>query len=233
MRVGTILISRSRCHFPLHSCLLTFDDGPAGMVTDELLAVLRDFQVKACFCLVGCQVAIWPEQTRAIAAAGHFLVNHTFHHRFADLFSLDRLNLDLTRCDQAICDALGETSRPLPWFRPPFGLVTAAVRETAKARRILPVTLFAFDPWCKSERTSWPGRWIIQNANRHDGGIYVLHDGLLTSGITRMVRGSPRRTWIPRVVNQVLGELTAAGFQFPNPSQALEPGAGGVGSFGF
>ena len=57
MRPGTILISRDQCRLPLRHCLLTFDDGPAGRVTEDLLAVLNEFEVKACFCLVGSQVA--------------------------------------------------------------------------------------------------------------------------------------------------------------------------------
>jgi hypothetical protein len=40
--------------------------------------------------------------------------------------------------------------------------------------------------------------------------------------ISRLVRGSPRRYWIPRVVNEILAELTTAGFQFPDPSQVFE-----------
>jgi peptidoglycan/xylan/chitin deacetylase (PgdA/CDA1 family) len=222
MPLGTILISRNQCRLPLNHCLLTFDDGPAGSITDDLLAVLNDFEVKACFCVVGCQVATRPEQTRAIASARHLLVNHTFHHRFTDLWHVDGFKLDLTRCDQAISDALGETCRPLPWFRPPFGLVTAAVRETAETRRIVPVTHFAFDPWFKSDRADRPARWIIEDAKRRGGGIYVLHDGLVINGISALVRGSPRRAWIPRAVKQILEELTAAGFQFPDPSKALE-----------
>src|ERR1700745_3300572 len=100
MPLDTILISRNRCRLPLHHCLLTFDDGPAGRVTDDLLGVLNDFDVKACFCVCGCQVATWPTQTRAIATAGHLLVNHTFSHRFADLWHVDRFKSDLARCDR-------------------------------------------------------------------------------------------------------------------------------------
>src|SRR5690242_13594057 len=137
MPLDTILVSRNQCGLPLPHCLLTFDDGPAGRVTDDLLAVLNDFGVKACFCVVGSQVATRPEQTRAIASAGHLLVNHTFHHRIMDLWHADRFKSDLMRCDQAVSDALGETCPPLPWFRPPFGLVTGAVREIARTRRIL------------------------------------------------------------------------------------------------
>jgi peptidoglycan/xylan/chitin deacetylase (PgdA/CDA1 family) len=222
MPINSILISRKQCCLAPGHCILTFDDGPAGKVTDELLAILGEFGVKACFCLVGCQVVTRPEQTRAIANAGHLLVNHTFHHRFADLWSFERFNLDLARCDRAICDALGEKCHPLPWFRPPFGLVTTAVREFARRRRIMPVTHYAIDSWVKSDQARWPAKWIIEDAKRREGGIYVLHDGLMTSAISRSVRGSPRRRWVPRVVSQILGELTAAGFQFPDPLQVFQ-----------
>jgi peptidoglycan/xylan/chitin deacetylase (PgdA/CDA1 family) len=222
MPISSILISRKQCCLAPGNCVLTFDDGPAGEVTDDLLAILHEFGVKACFCLVGCEVAIRPEQTRAIATAGHLLVNHTFHHRFTDLWSFEKFRLDIFRCDQAICDALGETSHPLRWFRPPFGLVTAAVREVARTRRILPVTHFAVDPWVKFDRAGRPAKWIIEDAKRREGGIYVLHDGLMISEISRLVRGSPRRGWIPRVVNEILRELTTAGFQFPDPLQVFD-----------
>jgi peptidoglycan/xylan/chitin deacetylase (PgdA/CDA1 family) len=222
MPINSILISRKQCHLASGHCVLTFDDGPAGKVTDDLLAILHKFDVKACFCLVGRQVATRPEQTRAIATAGHLMVNHTFHHRFTDLWNVDRFRLDLARCDQAIHDAVGETCHPLRWFRPPFGLVTAAVREIARTRRILPVTHFVIDPWVRSDPARWPAKWIIKDAMRREGGIYVLHDGLMTGKVLRLVGGMPRRSWIPRVVNEVLGELTAAGFQFPDPSQAFQ-----------
>jgi peptidoglycan/xylan/chitin deacetylase (PgdA/CDA1 family) len=219
MLVEFILISRTQSRLPSGQCVLTFDDGPAGSVTDGLLAILDEFGVKACFCLVGSQVVIRPEQTRAIAEAGHLMVNHTFHHRLTDLWNIEKFRLDLARCDQAICGALGEKCYSLPWFRPPFGLVTAAVREIARTRRILPVTHFALDPWVKSDRTRRPAKRIIADAKRREGGIYVLHDGLMTSKISRLIRGSPRRRWIPGVVQEILGELPAAGFQFPDPSR--------------
>jgi peptidoglycan-N-acetylglucosamine deacetylase len=221
MPIQTILISRTRCSLAPGQCVFTFDDGPAGKVTDDLLAVLHQFGVKACFCLVGAQVAARPEQTGEIAAAGHLLVNHTYHHRFADLWNLERFRLDLARCDEAICAALGETPQPLRWFRPPFGLVTAAVREIARNRRILPVTHFIIDPWIQPDRVRRPAKWIIEDAERRQGGIYVLHDGMMIRAFSRSTRGSSHRCWIPGVVNEVLGKLTEAGFEFPNPSQAF------------
>jgi peptidoglycan/xylan/chitin deacetylase (PgdA/CDA1 family) len=222
MPIRTILISRTRCCLAPSQCVFTFDDGPAGKVTDDLLAVLHQFGVKACFCLVGSQVAMRREQTRAIASAGHLLVNHTFHHRFADLWNLERFSLDLARCDEAICDALGEMNHPLRWFRPPFGLVTAAVREIARTRRILPVTHFIIDPWVKSDRPGRPAKRMIEDAKSRQGGIYVLHDGMMISGLSLSIRDSPPRSWIPDVVSEVLGKLTDAGFEFPDPSKVFQ-----------
>jgi peptidoglycan/xylan/chitin deacetylase (PgdA/CDA1 family) len=221
MALDSILISRKRCGLASGQCVLTFDDGPAGTVTDDLLAILDEFGVKACFCLVGCQVVTRPEQTRAIASAGHLVVNHTFHHRFADLWNFERFKQDLVLCDQAICEALNQPSCPIPWFRPPFGLITSGVREIVRTRRILPVTHFVFDPWIRSDRARMPAQWIIEDAKRRQGGIYVLHDDLVIGKFLRAVRGSPRRYWIPPVVKQILRELTAAGFQFPKPSEVF------------
>jgi peptidoglycan-N-acetylglucosamine deacetylase len=220
--INSILISREQCGLAPGHCVLTFDDGPAGKVTDELLAILDKYGVKACFCLVGSQVAIRPEQTRAMATAGHFLVNHTFHHRFADLWNLERFEREIAWCDQVIREAVGQTCPPLHWFRPPFGLVTTAVREIARTKRILPVTHFVIDPWVRSDRARRPAKWIIEDAKRREGGIYVLHDGLMANEILRSVRRLRRRNWIPRVVDEVLSELTAAGYQFPDPLKVFQ-----------
>jgi peptidoglycan/xylan/chitin deacetylase (PgdA/CDA1 family) len=221
MEPSLIVISRERCQLPSCHCLLTFDDGPAGVVTEELLLVLREFGIKACFCVVGSQVVARPEQTRAIASEGHLLVNHTFHHRLGDLWHIDRLQSELSRCDEAIAHATGAVVRPLPWFRPPFGIITRPVREIANKRRILPITYFAFDSWFNSARTTRPGDWIIENAKRRGGGIYVLHDGLMSGPVTDRFRSPPYRGWVPGAVKKIVKSLSECGFQFPEPSKAL------------
>jgi peptidoglycan/xylan/chitin deacetylase (PgdA/CDA1 family) len=221
MASSFIVISRERCQLPLRHCLLTFDDGPAGVVTDELLLVLREFGVKACFCVVGSQIVARPEQTRSIASEGHLLVNHTFHHRFSDLWHIGRLQADLVLCDEAVAYATGAGISSLPWFRPPFGLLTRPVREIARKRRILPITYFAFDTWFNSDRTTRPSDWIIENAKGRGGGIYVLHDGLISAPVSDLLRRTPYRGWVPRAVKQILESLCASGFQFPEPSKVL------------
>ena len=221
MLPGLIVIPREKCGLPLRHCLLTFDDGPAGATTEAVLLVLREFGVKACFCVVGSQVAARPEQVQTIAADGHLLVNHTFHHRYADLWDFRRFESDLIRCDEVVASATAGAPRPLLWFRPPFGLLTTPVREIAVKRRILPVTHFPFDTWFNSPAPRRAVDWIINHAQRHQGGIYVLHDGLIGSPVSSFLRPTANRAWVPQAVRQMLQRLFAVGFQFPEPSNAL------------
>src|SRR5262249_42304749 len=58
---------------------LTFDDGP-GPYTPQILAVLRQYHVKATFCLVGVNVQKHHDYVQQIVADGHTLCNHSWNH---------------------------------------------------------------------------------------------------------------------------------------------------------
>src|SRR4051812_3866798 len=73
---------------PAHSLLstgtdavaLTFDDGPDPVTTPKLLALLRQYHVRATFCVIGSRARDYPDLIRAIAADGHTLCNHSWQH---------------------------------------------------------------------------------------------------------------------------------------------------------
>lgn len=58
---------------------LTFDDGPKSD-TLELLKILEEEGVPATFFFVGRKVGIFPEEARAVYAAGHAIGSHTMKH---------------------------------------------------------------------------------------------------------------------------------------------------------
>lgn len=62
-----------------HTVALTFDDGPNAN-TREVLRVLRDYDVKATFFVVGDMAASHPGTLRMIAEDGHLLANHSADH---------------------------------------------------------------------------------------------------------------------------------------------------------
>ena len=61
---------------------LTFDDGPDPAATPRLLELLAREGIQAAFFCVGRKVAEQPELAARLAAAGHVLGNHTYHHRW-------------------------------------------------------------------------------------------------------------------------------------------------------
>ncbi|MEU0040281.1 polysaccharide deacetylase family protein, partial [Streptomyces sp. NPDC006333] len=59
---------------------ITVDDGPDPVWTPRVLKVLREYGVKATFCMVGTQAQAHPDLVRAVVAAGHRLCDHTVSH---------------------------------------------------------------------------------------------------------------------------------------------------------
>src|SRR5262245_54351466 len=60
-----------RIHPRVGTIALTFDDGPHPKYTPAVLAILRHYNVKATFFVVGASAQRYPELIRAIVADGH------------------------------------------------------------------------------------------------------------------------------------------------------------------
>ena len=61
---------------------LTFDDGPWNTrITDEVIRVLDDLDVKATFFLNGLGIKDHPSVTRRLVLSGHDLGNHAYSHK--------------------------------------------------------------------------------------------------------------------------------------------------------
>jgi len=81
-RIGRLLHDRApldRSH-NAKIIALTFDDGPYPVATPLLLDLLRDFDVKATFFLIGDDAMLFPEITARIEREGHEIANHTLTH---------------------------------------------------------------------------------------------------------------------------------------------------------
>ncbi|MFD3261374.1 polysaccharide deacetylase family protein [Paenibacillus lentus] len=65
---------------------LTFDDGPSKW-TDDVLDILKNADVPATFFLLGEQAKRFPEIVNRIDEAGHAIGNHTYNHKYDELYS--------------------------------------------------------------------------------------------------------------------------------------------------
>lgn len=150
---------------------LSFDDGPSGHFTSDLLDGLAEREVKATFFLCGYRVEQFPTLTKRIASEGHEIGTHGDTHRFFSELSSTGVCEDL----QASVSKLEAVTGARPkLLRPPGGIYdTKILQKTTCAD--LPIILWSVDPddWCCSSSETIASR-VIKSAK--SGDIVLLHD---------------------------------------------------------
>lgn len=181
---------------------LTFDDGPHPVHTPRLLSLLREYKVKAVFCLWGDHVLEHPEIVRAIVADGHTLCNHSMHHDDMGSWSADRIRGDLRQAEAAIRAAVPNAR--IPYFRAPFGSwgQTPAVAAELGMRPL---------GW-RLDVTDWepPGTDVL---------VQRLTDGITPGAVVLLHDAGGDRSQTVDAVAQIIPAFQAGGWRFalPNP----------------
>ncbi|KAG0168754.1 chitin deacetylase [Apophysomyces sp. BC1034] len=103
---------------------LTFDDGPSNL-TNWLLDILDEYDVRATFCLQGSHVKKYPDVVRRAVHAGHQIASHTYSHSHLMSLTNEEIVFEIKATEEAIWDAAGVRPR---YVRPPFGEVDDRVR---------------------------------------------------------------------------------------------------------
>jgi peptidoglycan-N-acetylglucosamine deacetylase len=157
---------------------LTYDDGPNDIATERLLAVLGRHDVHATFFLIGRFVRQRPQIARAIAAAGHLVGNHTMTHPWLAWQSDNCIREELTGCNAALEDALGQ---PVRYFRAPHGARRPYVLRTARELGLTPVQWNVmtgdWNPVSAETIADRAIRGVTRNRQRHRASNILLHDG--------------------------------------------------------
>lgn len=108
---------------------LTFDDGPDPRYTPAVLDVLRRFDARATFFVVGRNVMEHPDLARRIVAEGHRLANHTLEHVWLDRLAGGAVDRQLGGGRDAIRALDPEGSLIV---RPPRGWTSRAVVDRTR-----------------------------------------------------------------------------------------------------
>ncbi|MDT9700942.1 polysaccharide deacetylase family protein [Streptomyces sp. P17] len=117
---------------------ISIDDGPDPVWTPQVLDVLREYGVKATFCVVGTQAQAHPDLVKEVVAAGHRLCNHSVSHDT----TMDRQpkayqSEQILDAERMITEASGGL-RPL-YYRAPGGAFTPYSRTLAASRGMRPL----------------------------------------------------------------------------------------------
>lgn len=115
---------------PQKLCAISFDAAWGNEDTQALIDVLAKYNVKATFFVVGQWAEEYPESVKALADAGHEVMNHSDTHGHYNTLSADEIVADITACNKKVEEITGKAPTLL---RCPYGEyddhVIAAVRS--------------------------------------------------------------------------------------------------------
>lgn len=183
---------------------LTFDDGPDPIRTPALLDALRDLDVKATFFVVGRAVQKHPEIVQRMAAEGHEIGNHTFHHLYLPLHRHRTVEHELRAADRAIEAATGVTPT---LARPPWG---ARRPSTVRAFARLAKKVVLWDVNSYDWKNKPSGDVIARVVDRAKPGSIILMHEARENGETTI-----------DIVRRLVPVLRAKGFQLATVSAAV------------
>jgi peptidoglycan/xylan/chitin deacetylase (PgdA/CDA1 family) len=151
---------------------ITFDDGPSRCHTERVLERLGRHGAHATFFQLGRRVRRHPEITRRVRDQGHEVGLHDDHHLPPVFLPRWLRRRELRACEAAV-RAAGVV--PAPWYRPPFGLMSARQAEEVRAWGYTPVLgdVYPRDP--ERPGTARIVEWAL--ACLRAGSILILHDG--------------------------------------------------------
>lgn len=73
-------INIGNIHSGHNEIILTFDDGPVPGVTDKMLDILGDYNIKATFFVIGKNAKAYPALLKRMLDEGHIVGNHSMTH---------------------------------------------------------------------------------------------------------------------------------------------------------
>ena len=153
---------------------LTFDDGPIPGVTEWVLDLLKEENIKATFFCIGDNVKKHPDVFKRILSEGHQTGNHTFNHLNGWKTNTNDYIENLKRYEAEITKLNIENSF---LFRPPYGKIK---KQQSRMIRKLGYKIIMWDVLSYDfDKSITPGR-CLENviSNTQQGSIIVFHDSI-------------------------------------------------------
>ena len=151
---------------------LTFDDGPNPPYTNRILDILKKYNVKATFFLIGFHVDQYPELVKREVEEGHAIGNHTYSHSTLVFDKHKKIVEEISRCENSIKKASGIRPYiirlPRDWREPEIFQVTEE-----RGYSVISMSIRTFD-WAQ------PGaKKIVKRILKRlkPGDIIEMHDG--------------------------------------------------------
>jgi peptidoglycan/xylan/chitin deacetylase (PgdA/CDA1 family) len=191
---------------------LTIDDGPHPKSLPRILSILKKYNVKATFFMVGMRIQERPDLVREVLKEGHEVGNHTQNHPRLDKLPADQMRSEIAQCAASFAKATGGAKMTL--FRPPgmrftpelfkvvgeFGYTTVDWNYGAKD-----FVLVKNGPSVSGGQTHIAD-YILKNVTA--GGIILLHDSPDTAdALPTILDGLKQKGLAVKDVTEMLANL--------------------------
>jgi polysaccharide deacetylase family sporulation protein PdaB len=153
---------------------LTFDAAWDDSDINDILAILKKYDVKATFFMTGEWVSNYPDAVKAIAADGHDLANHGDTHAHMSEMSLYECEAEIMGTHEKV-KAL--TGIEMNLFRPPYGEYNDTVIQSAAACSYYAIQWDVDSLDWKNYGVSDIVTCVSEHNHLGNGSIILLHNG--------------------------------------------------------
>lgn len=151
---------------------ITFDDGPDGERTPQILDLLAKYNAKATFFVIGRNAKDNIALLNSMLENGHVIGNHSYgHSNWFPFKTVQTLRQEILETNAIIEEV---TKKPTRYFRPPFGVLNPSIAGALNNLNLITVG------WnIRSLDTKNEAGEVVFNRIRKkmkDGDIILLHD---------------------------------------------------------
>ena len=115
---------------------LTFDDGPTTNITPQVLDVLRRYNVKATFFMVGSLISANPDMARRVYEDGNLIANHSYAHNYDKLYAnTDAFMEEINKCHEQLLSVIDSDDTLFKLMRFPGGSFNSSADSRAPVKQ--------------------------------------------------------------------------------------------------
>jgi peptidoglycan-N-acetylglucosamine deacetylase len=180
---------------------ISFDAAWGNEETQTLIDILKEYNVKTTFFVVGSWVDKYPDSVKALAEAGHEVCNHSNTHPHMPKLTQQEMTAQITECNKKIMAITGKS--PL-LFRPPYGDYNNAVIDTVNSLKMYPIQWDVDSLDWKDPTPQQISSRVISKVK--PGSIILMHNGAKNT---------------PQALPTILQTLQSQGYQFVRISELI------------
>ncbi|RKS25957.1 peptidoglycan/xylan/chitin deacetylase (PgdA/CDA1 family) [Flavobacterium endophyticum] len=156
---------------------LTFDDGPTPEITEWVLKLLKEQDIKATFFCIGNNIEKYPDIFQKVLQEGHAIGNHTYNHLKGWKTAKEDYIENTKSCERIIKEYTKDSDRRSKLFRPPYGKIKFS---QAKILRQLGYKIVMWDVISVDYDKNISPKKCLKNVTKNtaSGSVIVFHDSI-------------------------------------------------------